>query len=84
LCRIRGSRGRRDRAHPPIFAGLIERPDVGWTFDYPLEDALVRFFETIGPEQYAAKRDRLSALPTNRFVAGSDVDALCRKLDGLT
>jgi succinoglycan biosynthesis protein ExoL len=62
---------------------LIERLDVGWTFDYPLEDALVRFFETVGPEQYAAKRDRLSALPTERFVAGADVDALCRKLDGL-
>jgi succinoglycan biosynthesis protein ExoL len=61
----------------------IERLDVGWTFEPPLEDALVRFFETIGSEQYEAKRDRLLALPTDTFVAGADVAALCQKLDRL-
>lgn len=48
----------------------IERLDAGWTFPEPLEEALVRFFQTLTPEEYAAKHRRLSALPVEYFVGG--------------
>jgi len=57
---------------------LIDRLSVGWTFTDPLEDALVRFFETLTPAAYAEKRQRLLAMPSGAFVAEDDVAALCQ------
>ncbi len=59
---------------------MIERLDAGWTFDAPLEDNLVRFFERLTPAAYEDMRDRLLALPSGRFVAGEDVAVLCERL----
>ena len=58
----------------------LERHQIGWTFDEPLEDSLVRFFETLTPEEYDRTRNRLRATPRNMFVAGEDVRQLCDRL----
>jgi succinoglycan biosynthesis protein ExoL len=63
---------------------LVDELDVGWTFDAPLEDALVAFFRSLSAEDYTAKRDRLLRLPVSTFVSGEDVAALCRLLRGET
>lgn len=47
----------------------IERLEAGWTFSEPLENSLVRFFQTLTPEEYADKRSRLAALPAKHFVS---------------
>lgn len=59
----------------------IERLDSGWVFGGALEDALVRFFETVTPEEYAAKRARLWALPATHFVGIDSASPLHRLLD---
>jgi len=61
---------------------LIDSMHAGWTFSPPLEDALVRFFDTLTPAQYEEKRRRLRSLPASTFVSGEDVAALCRIFDG--
>jgi succinoglycan biosynthesis protein ExoL len=58
----------------------IEHQGIGWAFDAPFEDELVRFFETLTPAEYEEKQRALRALPDNAFVAGVDLDALCRVL----
>jgi len=60
----------------------VERLGIGWTFREPLEEALVRFFETLDPAEYEARRNRLGAMPQSEFVAGDDVAGLCAILDG--
>lgn len=59
---------------------LVENLSVGWAFEEPFEDALVRFFETVTRSEYEEARRRLLALPVETFVAGKDVAALCRIL----
>lgn len=51
---------------------LIDRLDAGWTFTQPLEDSLVRFFQTLTPAEYEVKRARLAGLPARHFVGGPD------------
>ena len=61
----------------------IERLETGWTFAEPLEESMVRFFQTLTPEEYAAKRTRLAALPARHFVSMADelpLDALFGRL----
>jgi succinoglycan biosynthesis protein ExoL len=60
----------------------VERLGIGWTFREPLEDALVRFFETLDPADYEARRARLAAVPRDAFVASEDVAGLCAMIDG--
>ncbi len=55
----------------------VEQLEIGWIFREPLEDALVRFFETLDPADYEARRERLEAIPESEFVAGEDIAALC-------
>lgn len=59
---------------------MLERHRIGWTFDEPLEESLVRFFEALTPEEYDRIRGRLRAAPRNMFVAGDDVRQLCERL----
>jgi succinoglycan biosynthesis protein ExoL len=59
---------------------MLERHRIGWTFDEPLEESLVRFFETLTPDDYDRIRNRLRAAPRNMFVAGEDVRQLCGML----
>jgi succinoglycan biosynthesis protein ExoL len=59
---------------------VIEKHRIGWTFDAPLEDSLVRFFERLTEEDYELIRARLSAVPSSMFVAREDVAELCGKL----
>jgi len=61
---------------------LIERLGVGWTFDGLLEEAIVRFFETLTRAAYQEKCQRLLSLPIATFVSGDDVTELCRILEG--
>ncbi|MBV8186206.1 MAG: hypothetical protein JOY64_00370 [Alphaproteobacteria bacterium] len=56
----------------------IETHRIGWTFDEPLEDALVQFFERLTSADYERVRSRLQAAPRSMFVAGEDVRGLCR------
>ncbi len=60
---------------------LVERYRIGWTFDAPLEQSLVRFFEDLTPADYEYVRRRLQTAPTDLFVGGSDVDRLSAILD---
>ena len=61
---------------------LVERLNIGWAFPQPIEDSLVQFFETLTPEDYAARRANLMALPLDTFVAGSDMTAVCAAIGG--
>lgn len=63
---------------------LIDRLAVGWTFAEPLEDALVRFFETLTETALDEKRRRLLAMPVDSFVADRDIAALCRLFEKTT
>ena len=56
--------------------GLIERLGVGWSLGDPLEDAIVRFFWQLTPEDFARKRAALRALPRDNFVAEHDAQRL--------
>ncbi|MGD9883326.1 MAG: hypothetical protein AB7F22_10930 [Reyranella sp.] len=58
----------------------IEKHGIGWTFDEPLEDSLVRFFERLTLADYADVRQRLDAVPPSTFVAGEDITRLCSLL----
>jgi succinoglycan biosynthesis protein ExoL len=55
---------------------LLERNRFGWTFDAPLEESLVRFFETVSRSDYERVRDRLRNAPTETFVARDDIARL--------
>ncbi len=56
---------------------MIDRLGVGWSFEEPLEDTLVGFFERLGRPDYETRCRRLAALPRSSFVAGEDTSALC-------
>lgn len=60
---------------------LVERHRIGWTFDAPLEDKLVRFFENVTPDDYDRILGRLHTMPSSMFVADGDVARLSRILD---
>ncbi len=59
---------------------MIEAHRIGWTFDVPLEELLVRFFERLTPADYERIRGRLRSVPPSMFVAGDDVTQLCTML----
>ena len=59
---------------------VVEKHRIGWTFDAPLEESLVRFFERLTETDYEMIRTRLMAVPSSMFVAGEDVARLCAKL----
>lgn len=59
---------------------VIEKHRIGWTFDAPLEDSLVRFFERLTETDYELIRARLAAVPPSMFVADEDVAQLCETL----
>jgi succinoglycan biosynthesis protein ExoL len=59
---------------------VIEKHRIGWTFDAPLEESLVRFFERLTEKDYEMIRARLAAVPSSMFVAAEDVAQLCEKL----
>jgi len=63
-------------------AGRVESQRIGWSFGAPYEEALVRFFRELTPQDYAARQQRLKAMPANIFVAGDDARRLCRLVDG--
>jgi succinoglycan biosynthesis protein ExoL len=62
----------------------IESHRIGWTFDAPLEESLVRFFENLTPADYERIRGRLRSVPQSMFVAGDDIARLCTMLAGRT
>jgi succinoglycan biosynthesis protein ExoL len=59
---------------------MLERHCIGWTFDAPLEEQLVRFFETLTAAEYDGVRGRLGTAPRSMFVADEDVRQLCGML----
>jgi succinoglycan biosynthesis protein ExoL len=58
----------------------IERHRIGWTFDEPLEESLMRFFERLTPADYEHIRGRLRSVPSSMFVANDDGTRLCATL----
>ena len=60
---------------------LLERHAVGFTFDKPLEDRLVRFFEELTPCDYERICHTLSGMSSEMFVAGNEVARLCSLID---
>jgi len=63
---------------------VLERYRIGFTFAPPLEDQLVRFFETLTPGDYDHIRHRLSTVPTGMFVADDDIARLCKMIDDVS
>ncbi|HYC65637.1 MAG TPA: hypothetical protein VEC14_12965 [Reyranellaceae bacterium] len=59
---------------------LIERHRIGWTFEEPLEEQLVRFFEGLSLEHYERVRRRLQSMPRTMFVADADAARLAGRL----
>jgi succinoglycan biosynthesis protein ExoL len=62
----------------------IEKHQIGWTFDAPLEESLASFFERLTEADYERTRGRLGAAPRSMFVAGDDVGGLCERLARLS
>lgn len=62
-------------------ARLVEEAKVGWSFEEPYEDALVRFFLTVTQTEYDDTRQRLLDTPSSGFVAGEDTIELLQKID---
>lgn len=62
---------------------LIDQMGVGWTFDRPLAQSLIRFFAELTPGSYEEKRRRLVVCPVETFVAQNDHGELCRRLEQL-
>lgn len=60
---------------------LLERHRIGWTFDAPLEESLVRFFESITSSDYNHIRGRLRSVSTDTFVADRDIARLAEILE---
>ncbi len=58
----------------------VELNRIGWTFDTPLEDSLVHFFERLTLSEYEDTCKRLRLMPPSTFVAGDDVAHLCNLL----
>lgn len=58
----------------------IEKHRIGWTFDDPLEETLIRFFEQLTSADYKQIRGRLRSMPPGMFVADDDVARLCATL----
>ena len=61
---------------------VVEQHGIGFTFEEPLEDRLVRFFETLTVADYERICGELGRMPDDMFVAGDDVQRLCRLIDG--
>jgi len=61
---------------------VLDRHGIGFTFAQPLEDQLVRFFETLTVPDYEHVARTLSRMPNDLFVAGDDMARLCRLMDG--
>ena len=59
----------------------IEQHHIGFTFDAPLEEQMVRFFERLTESDYEHVRRRLRAVPSDMFVARDDAERLCAQLD---
>jgi succinoglycan biosynthesis protein ExoL len=62
---------------------VLERHRIGFTFERPLEDQLVHFFETLTVGDYEHIRARLRAVPREMFVANDDASRLCTLMEGL-
>ncbi|MEK9970498.1 MAG: hypothetical protein VW600_15260 [Ferrovibrio sp.] len=60
---------------------MVDQRGIGWTFDAPYEDELVKFFMTLTQGEYDEIRDRLVALPESDFVAGADTAELIRMIE---
>ncbi|MBN9485800.1 MAG: hypothetical protein J0H44_01185 [Alphaproteobacteria bacterium] len=62
---------------------VLERHHIGFTFERPLEEQLVHFFETLTVADYEHIRARLRAVPREMFVADDDATRLCSMMEGL-
>jgi succinoglycan biosynthesis protein ExoL len=60
---------------------LLEKHRIGWTFDEPLEESMVRFFERLTQADYDYIRSRLQNVPTDMFVGENDISRLSKILD---
>jgi succinoglycan biosynthesis protein ExoL len=63
---------------------VVDQHGIGFTFEQPLEEQLVRFLETLTVADYERICGRLGRMPDDMFVAGDDVLRLCRLIDGFS
>lgn len=66
--------------HGFALGSLLEQNGIGWTFDAPLEDEIVKFFERLTREEHQAMQQRVRSLSSSLFVAGNDVQRMCQAL----
>ena len=57
-----------------------EQLQVGWALDAPLIDSVSRLLETLTPEDYQARRDKLKALQASTFWEVDDLENICNEL----
>jgi succinoglycan biosynthesis protein ExoL len=63
---------------------VLEQHGIGFTFEQPLEEQLMRFLETLTVADYDRICSQLGRMPDDTFVAGDDVVGLCRLIDGFS
>jgi succinoglycan biosynthesis protein ExoL len=61
---------------------VVDRHGIGFTFEKPLEDRMVRFFEELTVADYERVSGALADMPDDTFVAGDDMARLCDLMDG--
>lgn len=62
---------------------MIDRLDVGWSFETPLVESLIQFFETLDVTAYEAKRRKLLACAPATFAAVESDAMLYRRVSEL-
>jgi succinoglycan biosynthesis protein ExoL len=63
---------------------VVEQHGIGFTFDKPLEERLISFFETLTVADYERICAELGRMPDDMFVAGDDVSKLCGLIDSFS
>ncbi|MDH3660929.1 MAG: hypothetical protein OEU92_13050, partial [Alphaproteobacteria bacterium] len=58
----------------------VEKLEAGWVLDAPLVDSVSHLLQTLTPEDYQAKRDKLKALPASTFWEVDDLENICNEL----
>ena len=64
-------------------ARRVESLDAGWVLDQPLVDSVSRLLDTLTPDDYRTKRDKLKALPMSTFWEIDDLEQICAQLTAL-
>lgn len=67
-------------AHETATGEYVEEKGIGWTFNEPIEDELVRFFQSISVDEYKDKRNHYNNLGEELFRGEQDYRSLMTHL----